>query len=191
MSGYRDQNRIKLVHASQNYLTCSKTIKRLLDKTSIDINDHVIEIGPGKGHITRMLLQRCSHVTAVEIDSQLYEKLREKFINEKALKLYRQDFLKWRLPAAGSYKVFSNIPFCYTTAIVRKLLICSDPPSEAWLTMEKGAAKRFMGKPCESISSIKLKKVFSPDIAYYFRREDFHPMPGADVVLLHLKKTKI
>jgi len=188
MSGYRDRNNIKRIRASQNYLTSGVTIKRLLDKTGIDKNDHVVEIGPGKGHITKMLLQRCGHVTAVEIDNKLYEKLKEKFVNEKALRLYRQDFLKWRLPAAGSYKVFSNIPFCYTTAIMRKLFLSGSPPSEAWLTMEKGAAKRFMGKPRGSISSVRLKTAFSLDIAYYFRRDDFHPMPDADVVLLHLKK---
>jgi hypothetical protein len=45
------------VWVSQNFLTSAKIIRRLIRKTSIDSNDHVIEIGPGKGHITGALLQ--------------------------------------------------------------------------------------------------------------------------------------
>lgn len=54
--------------------------------------------------------------------------------------------------------------------------------------MEKGAAKRFMGKSSESLRSLLIKPRFSLGIAYYFNREDFHPKPRVDVVLLHLKK---
>jgi hypothetical protein len=54
--------------------------------------------------------------------------------------------------------------------------------------MEKGAAKRFLGRPRESLRSLLLKPRFDAGIAYHFRREDFHPMPGVDTVLVHLRK---
>lgn len=54
--------------ASQNFLTSRAIIHRLIQRTNLTKNDHVIEIGPGKGHITRALLERCCHVTAVELD---------------------------------------------------------------------------------------------------------------------------
>jgi len=57
--------------------------------------------------------------------------------------------------------------------------------------MEKGAAKRFMGIPRESIRSLVLKPLFEMQIIYNFKREDFHPMPGVDVVMLHLKKKPV
>ena len=176
------------IWASQNYLTSAKTIQRLLHKTSINTNDHVIEIGPGKGHITSLLLQSCRKVTAVELDEKLYGRLFEKFNGVPNLRLYHRDFLQWRLPETESYKVFANIPFCHTTEILRKLTESRNPPAEAWLTMEKGAAKRFMGRPYETLSSLLLKPKFEIEIVYYFRREDFHPKPGTDVVLVHLKK---
>ena len=56
---------------SQNFLTCSKTIRRLLRLTSICESDHVIEIGAGKGHITRELAKICKAVSAYEIDDKL------------------------------------------------------------------------------------------------------------------------
>lgn len=173
---------------SQNYLTSHRIIQRLMRRTTLDASDHVIEIGPGKGHTTGALLKRCRMVTAVEVDQKLYTALARKFDDCPNLKLYRRDFLQWKLPTAGNYKVFSNIPFCHTTDILRKLTACKNPPTEAWLTMEKGAAKRFMGTPCETLQSLLIKPAFDLDIVYHFQREDFHPKPGVDVVLLRLKR---
>lgn len=178
------------VWASQNFLTNRATIKRLLSRTTLGENDHVIEIGPGKGHTTGMLARLCRKVSAVEIDARLYGTLLDKFGGAGNVKLYRGDFLDWKLPSSGAYKVFANIPFSRTTAIVRKLTECGNPPREAWLTMEKGAAKRFLGSPRESLRSLMLKPGFEMEIAYHFLREDFHPKPGVDVVLLHLKKKR-
>ena len=176
------------IWVSQNFLTSYKIINRIIRRTTLNKDDHVIEIGPGKGHITGFLIKRCRKVSAIEIDGRLYNRLTAKFKDVKNIRIYHQDFMKWKLPQSEDYKVFSNIPFCFTTDIMRKLTECKNAPSEAWLTMEKGAAKRFMGKPSESLRSLLIKPRFDLDIAYYFSREDFHPKPGVDVVLLHLKK---
>lgn len=176
------------VWVSQNFLTSCKTINRIINKTSINNHDHVIEIGPGKGHITRSLVKCCKHVSAVEIDGQLYKKLKDKFKAIDNIKLYHHNFLRWKLPASSDYKVFSNIPFCITTNIVRKLTECKNAPVESWLIMEKGAAKRFMGRPYESLRSLLLKPKFDMNIIYYFNQHDFHPKPGVDIVLFHIKK---
>jgi len=172
---------------SQNFLTSTKTIRRIISKTTINSSDHVIEIGPGKGHITGQLLQACKKVTAIEIDKNLHNKLRHKYKANANLQLFHQNFLNWKLPATGAYKVFANIPFSHTTDIIMKLTTASNPPSEAWLVVEKGAAKRFMGIPRENVRSLSLKPQFDMGVAYHFAREDFHPMPGVDTVLLHIK----
>jgi len=158
--------------------------------TNICNNDHVIEIGPGKGHITKVLLQNCQKLTAIELDKTLFEKLQVKFCKSTNLNLYHQDFIRWALPAHGEYKIFSNIPFCHTTDILLKLTESKNPPQDAWIIMEKGAAKRFMGLPCENIRSLTLKPMYDMRIMYHFNREDFHPMPGVDVVMVHIKKKK-
>ena len=172
---------------SQNYITSPALIRRLLSRTTITKNDHVVEIGPGKGHITRALLACCGHVTAVELDTQLYARLRDQWPQEPRLTLRNQDFLTWPLPK-GLYKMFANIPFNHTTAIIRKLTQATNPPQEMWLVMEKGAAKRFLGRPGESQVSLVIKPFYRVHIAYHFRREDFHPAPGVDVVLVHFHK---
>lgn len=106
--------------ASQNFLTSRAGIRRLIGLADIGSSDHVLEIGPGKGHITRELLPRCGRLTAVELDPRLWAGLRERFAGEDKLELIKEDFLKYPLPK-GPYKVFANLPFSGTSAILKKL----------------------------------------------------------------------
>ena len=178
------------VWASQNFLTSSFTIKKIINLSSICKSDHVVEIGAGKGHITEKLINKSGKVTAIEIDHSLYSKLSEKYKGVPGLRLVCCDFMSWNLPRTP-YKVFANIPFNRTTSIIRKLTGSNNPPEEAWLVIEKGAAKRFMGKPNETSFSLNLKLFFDCEIKYYFCREDFHPSPSVDAILFHIKKKAV
>lgn len=172
---------------SQNFLTSRKTIEKLISKTDISITDTVLEVGAGKGHITKTLSDKCKTVISYEIDQKLYTKLKPQL--SKNVKLYQGDFLKCTLPK-GYYKVFANIPFSRTTEIIRKLTNAPNAPEGIWLVMEKGAAKRFCGVPCENVNSLLLKPFFELKIIWYFDRNDFHPAPGTDVVMLEMKLKK-
>lgn len=172
---------------SQNFLTGRKVISRILNLSTINKNDTVLEIGAGKGHLTKELLHRGKAVYASEIDPSLFIALRNKYGGEARLFLKNGDFLKMPLPS-GKYKVFSNIPFSLTTKIVQKLCYSKNPPEECWLIMEKGAAKRFCGIPNENLSSLMIKPFFDTKIAYYFSKNDFHPAPSVEPVLLHIRK---
>lgn len=173
-------------HVSQNFLTSTALIRRIVGLAKLEAHDHVVEIGAGKGHLTKQLLSRCKMVTAVEIDRRLYERLAETYSDTAKLRPFCGDFLSWPLPKT-TFKVFANIPFNQTTNILRKLTECP-ALQEAWLVMEKGAAKRFMGSSRKSLASLLLKPFFELSIRYHFRREDFHPAPKVDCVLLQLKR---
>lgn len=176
---------------SQNYLTSIITVKRIIRQTSITGSDHVIEIGAGKGHITRQLSKVCGLVEAYEIDDKLYQYLQSHLGGIDNIVLKHQDFLKAVLPVNEPYKVFSNIPFSITSKIIYKLTGAKKLPQEVWLVVEKGAAKRFMGKPCETLASLLIKPYFDVEICYYFSRKDFHPMPSVDIVLLHMTQKEV
>ncbi len=122
------------VSFSQNFLISQKTIERLLRLTNINKCDTVLEIGTGKGHITKALLRRCGRVVAYEIDPKLSVPLRKKFSDSPNLHLMGSDFLRSNLPPA-KYKVFSNIPFMITTNIIKKLTQDKNPPQDAWLVI--------------------------------------------------------
>lgn len=168
---------------SQNFLTSKRTVERLIRIAKLKKTDRVLEIGAGKGHITRALAAACAEVISYEIDPDLCARLNSNL--PEHVTLICGDFLQTHLPTEP-YRVFANIPFSRTTDIIRKLTGGNRLPEDCWLIMEKGAAKRFCGKPHESLQSLLLKPFFDVEIRYYFRREDFHPSPKVDVVLLHI-----
>ena len=170
---------------SQNFLTSGATIRRLLRLTDLSQKDDVLEIGAGKGHITRQLAETCGRVVAYEIDPALHERLRGTLPENVSLRC--GDFLAARLPS-GPYKVFANIPFSLTTAILRKLTMGDRLPEAAWLIVERGAAVRFCGQSRETVMSLALKPWYEVRIAAWLHREDFHPAPSVDCVLLELKR---
>lgn len=175
---------------SQNFITKRRLIGRIIRLAGISREDTVLEIGTGKGHLTKVLCERSGSVISIEIDRKLYESAGDRLARYGNLTLIHGDFLNYRLPAKGTYKVFSNIPYFITTQIVEKLTAAQNPPSDIWLVMEKGAAKRFMGTPKETTRSLLLKANWKMNIAYHFRREDFHPMPSVDSVLVHFARKK-
>lgn len=182
---------IKQVTDSQNFLTDSKLIHRIVRLADIQGNDTVIEIGTGKGHLTEELCKRAGRVYSVEIDTKLMETAKNRLRKYSNLELTAGDFLKYRLPVKDVYKVFANIPYFITTQIVDKLTKGDSLPTDIYLVMEKGAAKRFMGLPKETKKSLELKVRWEMKIVYHFRREDFHPKPSVDSVLIHFSRKAI
>ena len=179
------------IYASQNFLTSRRLLERIVRISTITKNDLVIEIGTGKGHLTEVLCRRAKYVYSMEIDKKLYERAKERLQKEDNLKIMCRDFMQYQLPSRINYKVFANIPYNITTGIVKKLTEDAHPPSEIWLVMEKGAAKLFLGVPKETKYSLLLKRRWDLEIVYYFSREDFHPKPSVDSVLLHFSQKKI
>lgn len=178
------------IYVSQNFLTSRRLLERIVRISTITKNDLVIEIGTGKGHLTEVLCRRAKYVYSMEIDKKLYERAKERLQKEDNLKIMCRDFMQYQLPSRINYKVFANIPYNITTGIVKKLTEDAHPPSEIWLVMEKGAAKRFLGVPKETKYSLLLKRRWDLEIVYYFSREDFHPKPSVDSVLLHFLQKK-
>lgn len=162
-----------------------------MNLSNINKTDTVLEIGTGKGHLTDVLCHKSGYVCSVELDGKLFEHAEAKLSYLSNLKLIHGDFLKYPLPAKGNYKVFANIPYFITTQIIEKLTNTPNPPSDIWLIMEKGAAKRFMGLPKENSKSLLLKVRWDMKILYHFRREDFHPMPSVDSVLLYFSRKAV
>lgn len=181
------RNRIKY---SQNFLKNSELVKDLLNMSGISSNDTVYEIGAGEGIITQELLKKAKKVVAFELDRNFFSKLTQKFQNEKALELKSEDFLTCSLPIYP-YKIFSNIPFNITSAIIKKLTLENNAPENSYLIVQKEAAKKFMGKPLDNKNSqiaVILNPWFEFRIRHEFKTSDFFPRPNVDIVLLEIKK---
>ena len=175
------------VFYSQNFLKDPCLVAFLLNQSSLERDDVVYEIGPGKGIITKQLALRYREVVAIEKDPHLAERLQRDLASWPNVTIHQGDFLCYSLPQQ-LYKLFANIPFNITSAIVTKLTTALCPPDDAYLIMQQEAAKMFLGEPGESLRSILLKPWFELAIVHRFERRDFTPAPRVDVVLLRLRK---
>ena len=172
---------------SQNSIRSPQLVKRLLNKSRISSSDIVIEIGAGKGIITRELARKSKQVIALEIDPELYKKLTYTFKDSKNVRILNKNFLKYSLPK-HVYKVFSNIPFNFTSRIISKLLKTENAPLLAYLIIQEEAAKKLMGSPRETQMSLLLKPLYSMKLSDRLKRSDFEPRPRVKTVFIEIEK---
>lgn len=168
---------------SQNFIKDPFLVKELLSFSSINSNDLIIEIGPGRGIITKELVHRAKEVIAVEKDLDLYQDLIEKFKDVKNLKILNKDFLSWHLPNQP-YKVFSNIPFNITAEIIDKFLKSENRPTEIYLVLQLEAALKYTGDDIETQSSILSKIFYDVAILGDIDRTSFTPKPQIDICFI-------
>ena len=175
---------------SQNYLHDKCLVRYLVNQSSIADEDLVIEIGSGKGILTKSLAERAKHVHAIEKDRNLSECLRDAFSRTPNITVHSVDFLTYRLPVSQPYKIFSNIPFTITADLIRKILTCENPPVDTYLIMQREAAEKFAGQPfnSENLTSLLYKPWFRFNLLRTFKPTDFIPVPKVTAALLRIEK---
>ena len=177
------------IRDSQNFLHNKKLVKDLVEQSNLTNQDIVLEIGPGKGIITKELLSACKEVYAIEFDKGLFDKLSSDLRDQRNLHLINDDFLLYDLPK-DTYKVFSNIPFNITADILSKLLMNDNPPSDMYLIMQYEAVLKYAGEPyySDSLKSLMFKPQYEIKIVHEFNATDFAPVPKVSIVLAHFHK---
>lgn len=169
---------------SQNFIKSSVLVRQLLSITSLNKKDFVIEIGPGKGIITRELINSCDQVVAVEKDRNLIGFLKDKFAQNHSLQIINQDFLTWSLPNPP-FKIFSNIPFSITAEIVDKVLKSNNKPEEIYfITQLEAAEKYILTDNLNTQNSILLSVFYEAEILGDIDRSAFTPKPQVNIAFI-------
>ncbi|HNW71379.1 MAG TPA: 16S rRNA (adenine(1518)-N(6)/adenine(1519)-N(6))-dimethyltransferase RsmA [Candidatus Paceibacterota bacterium] len=186
----------------QNFLKSETILKKVVETGEISENDIVLEIGPGKGTLTKKLLEKAKIVIAIEKDRELFSFLQEKFkseISEKKLILIEDDILKFEADKIFSdssqkfcnplnYKIIANIPYNITGAILKKFLENKNQPSMMVLMVQHEVARRIVandGK--ESILSISVKAYGTPKLITKVPARYFSPAPKVDSAIILIK----
>ena len=177
----------KSIRFNQNFFKDAGLVAAIVRQADFNPQDIVYEIGSGQGIITRELAKKVKKVVAVEIDKELFIRLKQKLAIYPNVQLINDDFLKYKIPDL-IYKVFANIPFNITADVLRKLLTVISPPISAYLVVQKEAGQKFAGTPKETQFSILAKPWFELEIVRSFRKTDFEPMPSVETVLLKITK---
>lgn len=172
---------------SQNFITSKKHINEILQNTNIRSNDSIIEIGTGKGHFTKALSEISHFVTGIEIDKNLYHKLKKDTDLYNNIKLINQDILRFQFHQNEPYKIFGSIPYNISTEIIKKILYESKSEFN-YLIVELGFAKRLLNKK-RALSLLLLPKM-DVEILKIIPNVYFHPKPKVDSALILLKRHK-
>jgi len=181
----------------QNFLNSPGIAKKIVDISGVTENDTVLEIGPGKGMLTEILLARAKKVVAIEKDSRAMPILQERFAAEIAagkLELIEGDIMEWDpatygfgRPAQAKYAIVANIPYYITGEVIRKFLTAGAKPSSMTLMLQKEVADRIVARDGkESLLSISVKVFGTPKYGMTVKAGSFTPAPTIDSAVLHI-----
>jgi len=129
----------------QNFLIAEGVARWIVDWAEID-DRRVLEIGPGRGALTGLLLERAATVTAVEIDEGLARDLREKYSPAGGrLQLVVGDVLELPLVTIlePGMTVVANLPYESASAIIRRLLTASIVPADIVVMVQREVCARL------------------------------------------------
>ena len=133
----------------QNFLTDQKEVlRKIMEVSDVNENDTILEIGPGEGALTALLLDKAQKVVAVEIDRDLEKILRKKFNDNPKYTLVMNDVLETDLKeylTLGT-KVVANIPYYITSPIINKLIENREIIDEIYIMVQKEVAERICAR---------------------------------------------
>lgn len=177
-------------YLGQNFLYDPAILKRMIQVAQLSKEDTVVEIGPGPGRLTKMLAERVKKLIAIELDDELFEKLRGDFIGYNNVELIHGDALKFPFEEIGNFKVVANIPYYITTPIIFRLLDAKAHLKTMTLTIQKEVAERIAADPGGKdygVLSIMVQYYSQPRLKFIIKKEAFRPMPRVDSAVIHIK----
>ena len=185
----------------QNFLKDDRIVSNIADVASISKDDLVIEVGPGKGILTKQLAIRAKQVLCYEIDLELKEYLTILQDNYKNIDIIFEDFINrdiCRDIKNYEYKnvyFVSNVPYYITTPILMKLMDSNIKLSKIVMMVQKEVGDRFSANPkTKDYGSLTVFLNYFYNIKKEFKvgRNEFVPVPNVDsVVVSFLSKEKL
>lgn len=188
----------------QNFLINDEVIENTVNAANITKKDLIIEIGPGLGTLTNLLLEKAKKVIAIELDNRMVNILNERFALYSNFEIIHQDVLKVDLKkiietekrenGIEKVKIVANLPYYITTPIIMKLLEDKLDVESITVMVQKEVAERLAAIPGE-----KLAGAITYSVNYYCEtekvvevpRESFIPAPEveSEVIKLVLRKS--
>ena len=174
----------------QNFLVNPRIQERIIEACALEKNDVVLEIGPGKGVLTRPLADRVKKVLAIEKDNFLAPQL-EKESAGTNVAIEHADILKYpfeQLPAP--MKVVGNLPYNIATPIIEKVLAFRHKFSVFYMTVQLEYGNRIVARPhSKEYGSLSCFVQYYAEVKKLFKipPSAFRPAPKVDSCFLSLR----
>lgn len=188
---------------AQHWLRSDVALNKIIAAAELSKSDRILEIGPGTGILTKLLLPLSASVLSVEIDRDLCKKLVSSFGNSDKFLLLQEDFLTLNIEDylhdfpqfQNPNKVAANIPYNITGPILEKLLgKISNPQPQPFelivLLVQKEVAERITAKPgtkAFGALSVRVQYLAEAELVCHVPAKAFYPPPKVDSAVVRLR----
>lgn len=199
-AGLRPQHRF-----GQNFLVDLNLLRKVAHAGDLSPSDVVLEVGPGTGSLTGLLLDSGARVVAVEVDRGLQALISEQFATHDRFTLVSADVLAgkrriapevlsaldaWRPADGGAYKLVANLPYQVATPLLMELLMGRPRFERLVCTIQKEVAERLAAPHnCDAYGPVSILAQSLADVERLAELPPsaFWPRPKIDSTLVHLR----
>jgi 16S rRNA (adenine1518-N6/adenine1519-N6)-dimethyltransferase len=173
----------------QHWLNDELSLEAMCEAAHVDYSDTVLEIGPGLGSLTQLLVEKVKQVIAVEFDHFLAIGLTIR-VPANNLTVIESDILKFNFgELPPDYKLVANIPYYLTSNLVRVISETPNRPTEVALLVQKEVAERIAAKPGKmSLLSVSAQFYWEVNLSDVIPAELFTPPPKVDSQIVSFRR---
>lgn len=183
---------------SQNFLTDAGIARKIVGALSIGTDDIVIEIGPGKGMLTKLILESpAKQVVAVELDPRAIQFIKDQsWSSNRRLQIHQGDFLNLDIGhVVGAFTrsnsaIIGNIPYAITSPILFSLFQARTVVSRSVIMMQREVARRCVasvGSKEYGILSVATWYCSVPQSLFVVKAGSFFPKPNVDSAVVRFE----
>ena len=189
----KDQQVRAKKHLGQHFLTDESIAERIADSLSYKGYDHVLEIGPGMGVLTKYLLKKDITTHVIEIDTESVDYLKNNYLN-LADRIIEKDFLKYNVKEVFEeqpFAIIGNFPYNISSQILFKTLEMRDQIPEFSGMFQKEVAMRICskeGSKVYGILSVLTQAFYDAKYLFTVPPSVFNPPPKVDSGVLLLTR---
>lgn len=195
MRRFLDERGIQLTKSlGQNFLHDGNQLRRIAVAAELQPTDRVLEIGPGLGPLTELLLAEAGEVFAVEKDERLVAVLQERFAGQQKLRLLHGDGLEvvraeqsdW-----AGWKLVANLPYSVASPILVELAANAHPPERLVATLQLEVAQRLVAQADDEnygVLSLLVQVTYEPGPQFKIPPGCFYPAPDVDSACITMLK---
>ncbi len=172
----------------QHFLIDRGVAQKIVQLADLKPEDCVVEIGPGMGVLTFLMLPQVKQVVAVELDQEMADYLRERGGGTPSLIVVRRDALGFDFPALAQeagrkLKVVANLPYNISTPVIFRLLESREALAHLTLMLQREVAQRITASPGSKdygLLSIFTQLYTAPKIMMPVPPQAFYPRPKVE-----------
>ena len=170
----------------QTFMHDQNQLRKIVGLAKLTAADHVIEIGPGLGSLTGLLLQTAGHVTAIETDRRLVKLLDERFGERSnftlqhadAMKIVRKSKFDW-----SKHKLVANLPYSIASPLLIDLAESQGRPRAMIVTLQLEVVQRLLAQSATKeygVLTLLIGLHYATGESFVIPRGSFYPEPNVD-----------